>query len=97
MKELELQFKPGLPNVPGHYLCCKPDGMILHQFVTLKDIDLARGAMPWWLGEGYLWCGPIKNPTRTTPPACGDCDPCLGGRPDQCALLPNPTDTRIEG
>ena len=19
---------------------------------------------------------------------CGDCDPCLGGRPDQCAMLP---------
>lgn len=20
--------------------------------------------------------------------ACGDCDPCLGGRPDQCAVSP---------
>jgi len=21
---------------------------------------------------------------------CGDCDPCLGGRPDQCAICPTP-------
>jgi len=21
---------------------------------------------------------------------CGDCDPCIGGRPDQCALSPSP-------
>lgn len=24
--------------------------------------------------------------------SCGDCDPCTGGRPDQCALLPSPND-----
>ena len=23
----------------------------------------------------------------TYPEACGDCDPCLGGRPDQCAVM----------
>lgn len=26
----------------------------------------------------------VNNPL----PPCGDCDPCLGGRPDQCALFP---------
>jgi hypothetical protein len=24
--------------------------------------------------------------------SCGDCDPCIGGRPDQCALLSSPND-----
>ena len=24
------------------------------------------------------------------PEHCGDCDPCLGGRPDQCAICPTP-------
>ena len=23
---------------------------------------------------------------------CGDCDPCLGGRPDQCAICPTPNE-----
>lgn len=28
--------------------------------------------------------------SENMPPACGDCDPCLGGRPDQCAICPAP-------
>ena len=27
------------------------------------------------------------------PEPCGDCDPCLGGRPDQCAINPAPAST----
>ena len=48
---------------------------------------------------GYTMTGHIHNcdckPECATPhdetpkQACGDCDPCLGGRPDQCALTPN--------
>jgi len=26
---------------------------------------------------------------KCNPQACGDCDPCIGGRPDQCAIAPN--------
>lgn len=65
MRRLKLPFKPGLPKVPGHYFCCKPNGMMLHQFVTKKDLELANGAMPWWLGQDYLWCGPIEPPVSS--------------------------------
>lgn len=33
------------------------------------------------------------NTTHYTDMPCGDCDPCLGGRPDQCALFPSPNTT----
>jgi hypothetical protein len=29
--------------------------------------------------------------------SCGDCDPCIGGRPDQCALLPSPNVKLTDG
>jgi hypothetical protein len=29
----------------------------------------------------------ISNPPHGNPEGCGDCDPCLGGRPDQCAVM----------
>ncbi len=28
--------------------------------------------------------------------ACGDCDPCLGGRPDQCAVMSKPSNDQAQ-
>ena len=55
------------------------------KFVTLQHGETGR-LLTWPTNKpiphGYavaLWHG-IEP--------CGDCDPCLGGRPDQCAMLP---------
>ena len=31
------------------------------------------------------------------PEPCGDCDPCCGGRPGQCAICPTPNGALCEG
>jgi hypothetical protein len=42
---------------------------------------------------------PLAAAEKVFPPEpCGDCDPCLGGRPDQCAICPStPLTPRAEG
>lgn len=32
-------------------------------------------------------CNPVCIVCAPAPQPCGDCDPCIGGRPDQCALF----------
>ena len=44
-----------------------------------------RAHLDLLLGE-LQWAG-VEMPKTPWPPACGDCDPCLGGRPDQCAVM----------
>lgn len=44
-----------------------------------------NGGRYWQLGR----CCDLRYAYRN-PFACGDCDPCLFGRPDQCAVSPLP-------
>lgn len=69
--------------------CSQSDGANL----TAEAIDWTANTLAYQRGKSGSHAGMTIGPrlaavlrTLVAPYACGDCDPCIGGRPDQCAI-----------
>jgi hypothetical protein len=77
------------------------EGETWHASLTTSEYgqwDIYATAHPFLLGQSYgrtleMFLAHLRRGVNLNLPipkpvfACGDCDPCLGGRPDQCAML----------